>query len=90
MSSLSAWFQYWTGIDNPSGKIYAFWSGFGSDIGEVTIFGGIYMLWAKHKCHAKGCRRLGKHAVEGTPYIVCPKHHPDVPDDGPTAEHIGK
>ena len=83
-----AWFQHWTGIDNPSGPIYAWWSGVGSDIGEVTLLGGLWMLYSKHNCHTKGCWRLGKHHVEGTPYIVCPKHHPKVPDEGASAEHI--
>ncbi len=80
MSSLSAWFQYWTGIDNPSGKIYAFWSGFGSDIGEVTILGGIWMMYRKHNCHTKGCWRIGKHPHG--PFMLCRKHHPLVPDEG--------
>jgi hypothetical protein len=30
-----------------------------------------------HNCHETWCWRLGKHPIEGTPYVVCRKHHPD-------------
>jgi len=65
------------GIDNLSGPFYGFWSGVGSDIGEVTIIGAAASLYWKHTCHAKGCYRIGRHPVEGTPHVVCRKHHPD-------------
>jgi hypothetical protein len=68
-----------------SGSGYQFWSGIGSDIGEVVIIGGLYGLLRKHNCHAKGCWRIGRHPVDGTNYIVCRRHHPD---DKPTAEQI--
>ena len=49
-------------------KMYNFWSGFGSDIGELAIVGALY----RHvNCHEKGCWRLG-HNVNGT--IVCHQH----------------
>lgn len=71
---------------------YNWWSGPGSDLGEVTLIGAVLgstaMAFRKINCHAKGCPRIGKHAVEGTPYHVCAKHHPDVPDGGASVEHI--
>ena len=70
------WFEVHTGTNTGSGVYYAFWSGFGSDIGEATIFVGIVATWRHHNCHVKGCARLGR-LVPGTPYLACPKHHPD-------------
>jgi hypothetical protein len=66
----------WTGTSAPGNEVYNFWSGFGSDIGEVVIIGAIYQVYRKHDCHAKGCWRIGRHVVDGTPYITCKKHHP--------------
>lgn len=55
---------------------YNFWSGFGSDIGEATILVAIIGAARHHNCHVKGCLRLGR-PVDGTPYVACPKHHPE-------------
>lgn len=55
----------------------SFWSGFGSDIGEVAIIGGILAIVRRHNCHVKGCWRVGRHPVEGTAFVVCRAHHPD-------------
>jgi hypothetical protein len=70
------WFEVHTGTVNETGPYYGFWSGFGSDIGEATLVVGVVAVWRHHNCHVKGCARLGRH-VEGTPYVACPKHHPD-------------
>jgi hypothetical protein len=70
------WFEVHTGTVNESGPYYGFWSGFGSDIGEATLLVGIIGLYRHHNCHVKGCAHLGRR-VEGTPYVACPKHHPD-------------
>jgi hypothetical protein len=58
---------------------YEFWSGIGSDIGEVAILGGLVTIARHLNCHVKGCWRLGGHAVEGTPFRTCRKHHPNIP-----------
>lgn len=79
------------GLTNASGRAYAFWSGIGSDIGELTIIGGLVAIYRKHNCHARGCWRVGRLAVAGTPYVVCHRHHPD--HDGArkaTAETIAR
>jgi hypothetical protein len=70
------WFEVHSGTVNESGPYYGFWSGFGSDIGEATIIVGIVTVYRHHNCHVKGCAHLGRR-VDGTPYVACPKHHPD-------------
>ena len=71
---------------------YNFWSGFGSDLGEATLITavgvGVYTGVRKVNCHTKGCWRIGHHPLEGTPYILCRHHHPDVPSNGASHEHI--
>jgi hypothetical protein len=71
---------------------YNFWSGFGSDIGEATLITavgiGVYTGVRKVNCHTKGCWRIGHHRLDGTPYILCRHHHPDVPTKGASHEHI--
>jgi hypothetical protein len=70
---------------NPTGHWVIFWSGFGSCLTEFAIIGIVYR---KLNCHQDGCRRIGLHKVEGTPYIVCRRHHPAIPDGKVTAEQI--
>lgn len=65
------WFLHFTGIDNPAGPWYAFWSGFGSDLGEVTLIGGIGIYLRHHNCHTHGCWRLG-HPRDGV--VQCRRH----------------
>ena len=83
ISILAHW--SWSWFWNPSGKWYVFVSGFGSDLTELAIIG---VLYKRLNCHVSGCYRLGLHHVPGTPYITCRKHHPTVPNQGITAEHI--
>ncbi len=72
-------FQHWlahaTGsYDTPgSAHNYNFWSGFGSDLGELTIITALIGTYFKHNCHMKHCLRIGRHVVNGTPW--CNKHH---------------
>lgn len=44
-------------MDNINGPIYAFWSGIGSDIGEITILGFVINWYRKHKEHMKFHRK---------------------------------
>jgi hypothetical protein len=71
---------------------YNFWSGFGSDLGEVTLITtvaiGVYTGVRKANCHTKGCWRIGHHPLEGTPYHLCAHHHPDVPSGGASHAEI--
>ena len=82
------WIEVHTGTVNESGPYYGFWSGFGSDIGEILILGGVVQLYRKHNCHVKGCYRIARHPVQGTDYIVCKKHHPNLPEGDITHQHI--
>jgi hypothetical protein len=87
------WFALHTGVlKGGPDPYYNFWSGIGSDIGEVTLISavgiGVYTGVRKVNCHSKRCWRIGHHALEGTPYILCRHHHPDVPNGGATHEHI--
>lgn len=55
-----------------SGQGYQFWSGIGSDFGELTLLAAVLGLYYKHNCHQDHCWRIGKHSPNGTPY--CTKH----------------
>ena len=70
---------HWLGVDNVSGPAYAWYSGAGSDIGELAIVGALLGVLRKHNCHVHGCWRVGRHQVEGTPFIVCHRHRPGGP-----------
>jgi hypothetical protein len=67
------WFFIHTGTYNESGPYYGFFSGFGSDIGEVTLIalavGGIRHL----NCGHKGCWRPGRHTTKNG-HKLCKKH----------------
>lgn len=74
------WLEIHTGTVNEGGPYYGFFSGFGSDIGEITLVTGVALAVRHHNCHTKGCWRLGKPVV-GTHFLACPKHHPAHPGD---------
>ena len=68
------WFAIHTGTYNEPGPYYGFFSGFGSDITEVLLLGGIVQIYRRHNCVTKGCYRLGRHQVGNTHLKTCPKH----------------
>ena len=70
------WLLHILGVDNLSGRWYGFWSGFGSDIGEAAIVGGLMTMVRHRNCEVKGCWPLGRHATAAG-HRVCRKHHPD-------------
>jgi hypothetical protein len=76
---LGHWLQVHLGITNEPGPYYGFFSGSGSDIGEIALVGAIITLtgslWRKFNCHNEGCLRLGLHQLAGGAYVVCRKHH---------------
>ncbi len=55
---------------------YNFWSGFGSDLGELVIIGVIITWYKNHKCVS--CFRLSHHDVAGTHFKTCHKHFTEV------------
>lgn len=76
---LGYWAQVHTGTVNEPGPYYGFFSGFGSDLGEVVLIGGVVTIvlgaWHKLNCHNEKCYRIGIHHVAGGQYVVCRKHH---------------
>jgi hypothetical protein len=68
-----SWLAHLLGIDNEAGRWYAFWSGFGSDMSEVTLIGLAFGAYHRHNCHQRRCWRIGRHTVDGTPW--CDRHH---------------
>ncbi len=59
---------------------YQWWSGVGSDIGELAIIGAVAGAYRKAECHQEGCHRLGR--FPHGHYKLCHVHHPHVPSDG--------
>lgn len=88
------WVEVHTGTVNESGPYYGFWSGFGSDLGEITLITAILtpgILAARHhNCATRGCWRLTGHTLEDpdthVKYRYCHKHHPLIPNEH---EHHG-
>lgn len=50
------------GLDNPTGLPYLFWSGIGSDLGELAI---VAVIWHHLNCHEAGCWRVARHQCAG-------------------------
>jgi hypothetical protein len=73
MGWLLHWLAVHTGTVNEPGPYYGFWSGFGSDLGEVALLGAVLGAYRKHNCHEPRCWRMGRHIVDGTPW--CNRHH---------------
>ena len=86
------WLQVHTGTINEAGPYYGFWSGFGSDLEEFGILGGIsaaiYQLVKKHNCHEPGCWRIGQYPAADGQFMLCYSHHPDFQGRKPTHELI--
>lgn len=72
------WIEVHTGTVNESGPYYGFWSGFGSDIAEVALIGGLIHMARARNCDVTGCLRLKSYMVDGTPWKACKKHHPHI------------
>lgn len=74
------WLAYHTGSENTPGSPpnYNFFSGFGSDLQEITLLAGFAVLYRKVNCHTAGCWRIGMHHVADGQYVVCRKHHGEI------------
>lgn len=67
------------GLTNGTSRAYLFWSGIGSDLGELAIIGGLVQLYRQHNCREHRCPRLGLHTyadADGQIHPVCRLHHP--------------
>jgi hypothetical protein len=91
-SPVNHWLAVHTGTVNEPGPYYGFWSGFGSDLAEISILGaigtGVYQLVKKYNCHEPGCWRVGTHPAAGGQFLLCYHHHPDFRGKKPTHELI--
>lgn len=71
---------HWLGLDSASGPAYLAWSGVVSDLGEVTLLGGLIAIYRRHHCHTSWCVRFGRHdftdETTGITYRLCRVHHP--------------
>jgi hypothetical protein len=63
-------------------KGYNSWSGSFSDLGEITLIGGLIAVYRKYNCGAPKCWRIGKHPTADGLHSLCARHHPDLPADG--------
>ena len=88
------WLAVHTGTVNETGPYYGFWSGFGSDLAELSILGaigtGVYQLVKKYNCHEPGCWRVGTHPAAGGQFLLCYRHHPDFMGRKPTHDTIAR
>jgi hypothetical protein len=78
------WLAYATGSYNVQGTPHNYnaFSGSLSDVGQITIATGlmanVIVAWRVHTCHMYWwCWRHGHYSLDGTPYKLCNKHHPD-------------
>lgn len=65
------------GVENVDSQWYAFWSGVGSDIGEVALLGVVAGAWHHHNCHEPRCWRISRHTItdaDGVTHGACRKH----------------
>jgi hypothetical protein len=83
--SVGHWLYVWLGLSNASGSPYLFWSGI---FGDASIFAAAVAFLLHSRCHSKGCFRRAKYPDASGTYKVCRVCHPDVPNRGPTREHI--
>jgi hypothetical protein len=72
-------------VDQPPPVIITSWVELVTIISLLTLAAGGYR---KINCHEPWCWRIGRHRVDGTPYIVCHKHHPGLPGSKVKRGHI--
>jgi hypothetical protein len=75
-----------TGLPLHTLRWYNFFSGAGSDIGEVALVGSLIAIWRGTRCHIDGCNRHGKFQFKH--YKLCRIHHPHIPQGGVSHTHI--
>lgn len=70
---------------------YNAWSGIGSDLGELTLAGGLAAVYRKHQCHRRRCWRFGHHDFTdektSVTYRLCRKCHPAHPGSRALTRH---
>jgi hypothetical protein len=62
------WVEVHTGTVNEAGPYYGFWSGFGSDLGEVTlitaVLASVFSFYRSHECHNEPCHWPAHHTTK--------------------------
>jgi len=90
---LQHWLAVHTGTVNEPGPYYGFFSGFGSDLGELTLLGGLLAIYKRHNCHTRWCWRFGHHdftdEATGITYRLCRRCQPAHPGRQLRRAHIG-
>ena len=71
-----------------TGNGYAWWSGAGSDLGEITLVGLALGWWRHVNCAAPRCPRRGRHPTADGLHRLCRRHHPDLPNRPLTLDEI--
>ena len=91
---LQHWLAIHTGTLNEPGPFYGFFSGFGSDMAEVTLIGGMAAVYRKHSCHRRWCLRFGHYdftdEATGLTFRLCRRCHPMHPGKPLTRKHIAR
>ena len=73
----SFWQTYVLHVQRGAG--YQWWSGAGSDLGELTLIAGALALIKHLNCDAPRCLRYGPHRTVDSQHRLCRAHHPDLP-----------
>lgn len=91
---VASWLAYAFGFQNGDGNssFYLFWSGAGSDIGELGIIWGVLLYYRNTNCKRAWCPFLGNHEFtdpdDGITRKLCWYHHPDVQHKTLKPHHI--
>jgi hypothetical protein len=72
---LQHWLAIHLGVDNEPGPYYGFFSGSGSDLGEIALIGGLVAMVRRHNCEVRRCWRIGRHKTAAG-HHVCRVHSP--------------
>ncbi len=81
-------FHMQTPFDPLHGDGYNFWSGVGSDFGELTIVVAILAWWRHRNCQVKRCWRIHLTQPTDAGHYVCKHHHPAHESDSLSAEYV--
>jgi hypothetical protein len=66
-------FWWVTGARDEGGRAYGFWSGFGGAVPDFLILGSLAVVYRKHVCAHKPCRRIARHTTKDG-YKLCQVH----------------
>ena len=82
------WLVVVSGARNEAGGWYGLWSGLGGSLPDLALLAAVFAWYWQRTCHVSRCWRPGRHAVDGTPYRACRRHHPGLPPGRITHAHL--